>query len=122
MFNGNYVAYFDLLMTELWREAVEGGYRAMLERGTDMVVAELRVRYLAAAGFNEVLELEARVERMGTTSLATCIEVSKGALRVAEGELRHVFVDPADGAKRPIPDDVRRALEPYLAAPEAATP
>ena len=118
MFNGNYVAYFDLVMTELWREAA-GGYQAMLERGTDMVVAEVRVRYLAPAGFDDELELEALITRIGTTATTTRIEVSKGGLLVAEGELRHVFVDPATGAKTPIPNDVRRALQPYLAAAEA---
>jgi acyl-CoA thioester hydrolase len=45
VFNGNYLAYFDIGMTELWREA--GGYESMIAAGTDMVVVEARVRYLA---------------------------------------------------------------------------
>jgi len=42
VFNANYLAYFDLAMTELWREL--GGYSAMLDDGLDMVVAEANVR------------------------------------------------------------------------------
>jgi acyl-CoA thioesterase FadM len=34
---------------------------------------------------------------------------------VAEGELRHVCVEPATGAKQPIPDPIRRGLARYLA-------
>jgi acyl-CoA thioester hydrolase len=30
------------------------------------------------------------------------------------GELRHVFIDPATKAKRPMPENIRSALEPYL--------
>ena len=35
-FNAHYLNYFDTSMTELWRAAF-GGYRAMLDRGVDMV-------------------------------------------------------------------------------------
>jgi hypothetical protein len=28
--------------------------------------------------------------------------------------MRHVFIDPATKQKRPMPDDIRAALEPYL--------
>src|SRR5262249_61340495 len=38
VFNANYLTYFDLTMTELWRQL--GGYQAMVEAGVDMVVAE----------------------------------------------------------------------------------
>jgi acyl-CoA thioesterase FadM len=32
---------------------------------------------------------------------------------LAEGTLRHVFVTAGEGAKTPIPAEVRRALEPF---------
>jgi acyl-CoA thioesterase FadM len=35
---------------------------------------------------------------------------------VAEGRLRHVFVDAGTTEKKPIPDDVRAALDPYVTA------
>ena len=43
VFNANYLTYFDVTMTELWREL--GGYQAMVEAGVDMVVAEARILY-----------------------------------------------------------------------------
>lgn len=115
VFNAHYVAWFDLVMTELWREAI-GGYPAMLETGTDMVVAEVGVRFLGPAGFDDLLDLEAAVTRLGNTGMTTRITVSREGDPVAEGELRHVFVDPQSKQKKPIPDLVRRGLEPFLDA------
>ena len=45
--------------------------------------------------------------------MTTHIEVLRGTEVLADGELRHVFVDLATKQKKRIPDDVRRALEPY---------
>ena len=41
---------------------------------------------------------------------------------MVEGEVRHVFVEPGTNAKREIPDDIRRALEPYVADAAASSP
>lgn len=117
MFNANYVTYFDNTMTELWRAAL-GSYQAMVDGGTDMVVAEVGVRYRRPAGFDEELEVAAEVTRLGNTGMTTRFTVHRAAdaAALAEGEVRHVFVDPASKAKKPIPAQVRRALEPYAAA------
>ena len=115
VFNSHYVAWFDVLMTELWRE-VPGGYAGMMAAGTDMVVAEVGVRYLDAARFDDEVELRARVSRLGTTGMTTAIEVLRDGRALAEGHLRHVFIDLATSDKTPIPEDVRRALQPYAEA------
>ena len=115
MFNANYVAYFDVVITELWREAV-GPYQDMVEAGTDVVVAEVNVRFLGPAGFDDELEFEARLTRLGETSMSTRIDVSTGGGPVVEGHMRHVFIDPGTKAKRSIPDHIREGLEPYLEA------
>ena len=113
VFNAHYVTYLDIALTELWREAI-GPYAAMTGAGTDMVVAEVRARYLAPAGFDDVLEIGVVPTRLGTTSMTTRMEVRLGERLVVEGEMRHVFVDATTRSKRPIPDDVRRGLEPYV--------
>jgi acyl-CoA thioester hydrolase len=119
VFNANYVTYFDIALTELWREAI-GPYTAMTDAGTDMVVAEVRARYLAAARFDDLLDLAVIPTRLGETAMTTRTEVRCEGGLVVEGEIRHVFVDMATRQKRPIPDDVRRGLEPYLREPEPA--
>jgi acyl-CoA thioester hydrolase len=115
VFNGNYVAYFDVVITELWREAL-GPYEEMVEAGTDMVVAEINVRFLAPARFDDEIDFDAWLTRLGETAMSTRIDGAVRGERVVAGELRHVFIDPATKAKRPMPEDIREALEPYIAS------
>jgi len=113
VFNANYVAYFDVIITELWREAL-GRYQDMIEAGADMVVAEVNVRFLGPAAFDDELDFEARLTHLGETAMSTRIDASTGGKPVIEGRMRHVFIDPATKAKRPIPDQVRESLAPYV--------
>ena len=45
--------------------------------------------------------------------MTTRTEVTLDGRLVVEGRMRHVFVDATTREKRPIPDYVRRGLEPY---------
>jgi acyl-CoA thioester hydrolase len=117
VFYANYLMYFDVAMTELWREAFAGGYGGMIENGTDAMVAEANIRYRASARFDDELDLVARVTRIGTTSSATALtaeRVSDGAVLV-EADLRHVFIDPHTLEKKPIPDGVRAGMGRFAA-------
>src|SRR3954447_20353116 len=114
VFNANYLAYFDVVLTEWWREAL-GSYSAMLEAGADLVVAETRILFPSSAAFDDELDFELRVMRLGTTALQCRIDAYVGERVIVEGEIRHVFIDPATKAKRAMPDDIRAGLEPYVA-------
>jgi acyl-CoA thioester hydrolase len=112
VFNAHYLAFFDMAITELFREAV-GGYLSMVEDGTDLVVAEARIRYLAPLRFDDEFDLVILVADLGTTSMRTELAVEHDGETLAEGELRHVFVDAENGGKAPMPAQVRAALEAY---------
>ena len=118
VFNANYLAYFDLAMTELWREL--GGYGAMIDEGVDMVVAEARVRYLASLGFDDEAELAVCSITLGNTSMMTELAIYRGGDAVAEGDLRHVFVNTSEGGTAPIPEAVRSGLARYSAGSGAS--
>ena len=115
MFNANYLTYLDEAMTELFRASLNGGYQAMVEAGVDMVVAESTLRYLAPARFDDEIEIEATVTRLGRTGMTTAMRIARSAETLTEARVRHVFVHSGEGGKTPIPDGVRTALEPYLA-------
>jgi acyl-CoA thioester hydrolase len=117
VFYANYLAYFDHAITELWRAAI-GPYGEMRELGVDMVVAEATVRYRDSARFDEELDLVAQVTRLGTTSMTTGLTVKRvgDGATLAEGELRHVFVDPVSFEKHEIPGEVRTALGRFAIA------
>ena len=117
VFYANYLMYFDVAMTELWREAFGGGYAGMIDAGTDAMVAEATIRYRAPARFDEEVDLVATVTRLGNTSSTTGLRAeraSDGAV-LCEGELRHVFIDPETLSKREIPDEVRLGMSRFAA-------
>jgi acyl-CoA thioester hydrolase len=113
VFNANYFTYFDITITELWRKAF-GSYEAMVESGADLMVVEARARYMAPARFDDELSIGAGFAHMGTTSIQTRLLVRRNGEAVTEGDLRHVFIDPATQQKREPPADIRAALEQYL--------
>jgi acyl-CoA thioester hydrolase len=117
VFYPNYLAYFDHLLTELWREAV-GPYGQIHDLGIDLVVAEANVRYRQSARFDDEIEIAASIARLGTTSMKTELSVERvqDGVLLAEGDLRHVFVDPDSFEKREIPANVRGGLRRFAAA------
>ena len=112
VFYANYLVYFDVAMTELWREAFGNGYAGMIAEGTDAMVAEANIRYRASARFDDEIDLVARVTRIGTTSSVTQVTAERvpDGLVLAEADLRHVFIDPQTLEKREIPDQVRAGM------------
>jgi acyl-CoA thioester hydrolase len=113
VFNANYFAYFDIALTELWRDAF-GSYEALMAEGVDLVVAEASARFRAPARFDDELQITLEVERLGNTSMVSAIEIARDRKTLADGRIVHIFVR-ADrlGEKVPIPDHVRQVLQRY---------
>jgi acyl-CoA thioester hydrolase len=119
VFNAHYLAYFDIALTELWRAAF-GSYQAVVEQGVDVVVVEATTRFQAPATFDDEIDIEVAVARMGATSLALEETVRRDGELLVSGRTVHVCVDPATWAKREIPAFVRDGLAPFATrvAPE----
>ncbi len=105
----NYPEYVDIAMTELWRERI-GPYNDMVEAGSDMVVAELALRYRGSATFDDELDVVIEVDRLGETSLTCAWRIERDGDVLVEGTIRQVCIDPATKRKKPLPADVRAAL------------
>jgi acyl-CoA thioester hydrolase len=122
VFYANYLVYFDVGMTELWRTAF-GSYAGLIESGIDAMVAEVTVRYRGSARFDDEVDLVATVLSIGRTSSVTAMNVERVAdgEALVEGQLRHVFVDVTSHEKTEIPPHVREGLERFAnVEPEAA--
>jgi acyl-CoA thioester hydrolase len=115
VFNAHYVAWFDIAVTELFREAL-GSWAAMQERGVDVVVAEVNALFRAPARADDLVTLRAAIEGFGTTSMRLAVDVLRDGELLVEGRLRHVFVDARAWTKTPVPDWIRERLGPYVAA------
>jgi acyl-CoA thioester hydrolase len=115
VFNAHYFAYFDVALTEMWRAAF-GSYGNVVEAGTDVVVVEAAATFRAPARFDDEIEVELAIARLGTTSMTTQTIVRRDGRLLVEGRIVHVFVDPATMAKQAIPQRIRAGLEPYATA------
>jgi acyl-CoA thioester hydrolase len=104
-----YSDYVDIGMTELWRERI-GPYGEMVEAGSDMVVAELQLRYRASAVFDDELDVVIEVDRLGETSLTCAWRIERDGAALVDGTIRQVCIDPETKSKKPLPSDVRAAL------------
>ena len=116
VFNANYFAYFDIALTEMWREAF-GSYGDVVASGTDVVVVEAGATFRAPARFDDELDVELGIDRLGTTSMVTATTIRRDGEVLVEGRMVHVFVDAATLAKQPIPDRLRAGLEAFATSP-----
>ena len=107
-----YPEYYDISLTELFRVAF-GSYQAMVDGGVDMVVAEQSLRYRSSARFDDVVDVAIEVTHLGETSMQSRYRITRDDELIVEGELRHVFIDVATKAKRPMPDEIRAVLSTY---------
>ena len=112
VFNANYLLYFDVAFTELWRAAI-GPWQEMVERGVDAVVAEANVGFRAPARFDDELRLRAQVMRLGATAITTEIDVLRSDELLVEGWLRHVCVATDSWEKTELPEWVRSGLRRF---------
>jgi len=113
VFNANYLLYFDVAFTELWRAGV-GPWQEMVERGYDAVVAEANLRFHAPARYDDVLQLHARVAHLGTTAITTEIDVLRAGELLVAGRLRHVCLSTESWQKTELPEWVRAGLQPFV--------
>ncbi|HTT12654.1 MAG TPA: thioesterase family protein [Burkholderiaceae bacterium] len=125
VFNGHYLTYCDVAVTEYWRAIGLKYPDELLAGGTDTFVRKATVEYFAAAHYDDELFICARTARLGRSSLRFALELFRqddpGRALIA-AELVYVNADPKAKEPVPWPDRVReliRRFEP-LAPQEAA--
>ena len=109
VFNANHFAYFDVTLTELWRERF-GSYQALVDSGADVVVRDAQATFHGPVRFDDEIEIHVEVVRLGTTSMVLALSERRDGTLLVDGRMTYVFVDPATGAKQEIPAHVRQAL------------
>jgi acyl-CoA thioester hydrolase len=116
VFNANWLTYFDVTLTEWFREAF-GSYEVLIKAGCDVVLAETTVRFGGSAGFDDELAISVDVERLGNTSMVARFGAGRDDEVLVTGRTVYVFVDTSTMVKQAIPDFVRDALAPYVTGP-----
>ena len=114
VFNANHFAYFDITLTELWREAF-GSYDAMVDGGSDVIVVDAQASFHASPRFDELLDMEMTIANLGGSSMTSTFEEKRDGELLVTGGVVHVFVDPKTMQKQAIPGEVRERLARYVA-------
>jgi len=120
------IVYFARFFTwchdamEAMLAGVEGGYvNLVVHRRLGFPAVHVEADYAAPLRFGEEVHISATVERIGKSSIAMRFDLTRASDRDHVATLRHVVAVTDLDAMRahPIPEDVRSALEPWLAGP-----
>jgi acyl-CoA thioester hydrolase len=113
VFNGHYLTYFDVAITEYWR-AIGVPYPAVTERwGTDLFVVKAGIEYHGPAHYDDVLDIGVRVGHIGNSSLRFTLGIFRGDQHLIGGELVYVNVVPATRKASPVPPGLRELINAY---------
>lgn len=121
VFNGHYLTYCDVCVTEYWRAVGLAYPDDFLAGGSDTFVRKATLEYHQPARFDDELEVCGRAARLGRSSLRFVVEMyRRGATEapLIEGELIYVNADPA--GTRSVPWSAR--VRSHLMAFEILTP
>lgn len=110
--NGRYVAYVEDAINEFIRENGLAAQFDPASAGPAYHVKKVELVYQSPVGFEDVVDITARVDRVGRTSITFAAEVRPvGADAPAvEATVVWVCVDPATRRAEPVPEHVHAAL------------
>jgi acyl-CoA thioester hydrolase len=120
VFNGHYLTYFDVGITEYWRAIGYPYPDALLAQGSDTFAVKATIEYHAPARYDDLLEVLVRVGRIGRTSLQFLVEIHRGEARLISGELIYVNADATTRKPVPVPAFLREAIVRFERVPPAA--
>lgn len=109
VWNGNYLTYFDVAMTEYLR-AMGLAYQEVVGESLEFVLARFEIDYKAPASFDDHVEIYTGVSRIGNASIAFGFEMFNGdnGLLLTQGQAVYVVLDRRTGATTRVPDRFRQ--------------
>ena len=108
--HSQHLVYFEEARAAYWREVV--GRRGAGLDDIDYVLAEASVRFRKRVFYPGTLEVGVRVSRLGKRHFEMEYEVrsAEGEV-VSSGTTTQIMYDYAGGSSKPVPEEVRRAIE-----------
>ena len=113
VFNGHYLTYFDVAITEYWRALGLPYPQTTGDTGGELYTVKASVEYHAPARYDDELELCVRCARIGRSSLTFSIEIWRADTHIASGELIYVHADPASRKSAPLSERLTGAIRRF---------
>lgn len=125
VFNGHYLNYFDVAMTEYMRDLGFPYPQGLIDNGTDLYVRKATVEYLDEVRFDNMLDICTRVSKIGNSSLTFTFEVYRAGEDdlLIHGSNVYVNVEVSTRRSAPLPPGLTGAIaRREEAAAPAGTP
>jgi acyl-CoA thioester hydrolase len=113
VFNGHYLTYFDIAVTEYWRAIGLPYPHAFEGTGVDLFAVKSTVEYRAPARYDDMIDVGCRVARLGRSSIVFELAIWRDGDEITRGELVYVCADPVARKGIAIPDAVRAAIRAW---------
>jgi acyl-CoA thioester hydrolase len=113
VFNGHYLTYFDLAMTEYLRALGFPYPSGLLEAGSDLFVVKATLEYKASAHYDDEIDIHCRVARIGRSSIQFLFEIYRDDELLVTGENIYVNADPETKQSSSVPDVLREAIKRF---------
>jgi acyl-CoA thioester hydrolase len=115
VFNGHYLTYFDVAVTEYWRTIGLPYPQGLEGTGVDVFAVKSTVEYKAPAHFDDELTICVRIARLGNSSMTFELAIERDANIITRGELIYACADPLKHCAVNIPDLLRSAITQFEA-------
>src|SRR5262245_8085603 len=90
VFNGHYLTYFDVAITEYWRAIGLPYPEALAGTGVDLFAVKSTVEYLAPAHYDDMIEIGCRAAHLGRSSILFELAIWRGGEAITRGEVIYV--------------------------------
>ena len=122
-FNGSYLGWLEVAQAEYFRNLGFSIYRIAANGYFDSAVVKVTIEYKVPARVDQMLDLRARVTRIGNTSLTLQVGIFRDAgdpedplLTTIESVYVGYYADT--GGTRPVPDSIRQLVDAWENAGE----
>ena len=113
VFNGHYLMYFDVAITEYYRALGYPYPDGLARHGTDLFVKKAEVEYHGSAGYDDEIDVCVRVARLGRSSFEFQLEIYRADQLLVGGRVVYVNADPGSKTAAPLPEDLRQRVLGY---------
>jgi acyl-CoA thioester hydrolase len=111
VFHAQYLAFMERARTELLNEAGVDLARVAEERGVQLMVSDIAVKYHRAARLNDLLSASAEVVRIGRASVVFRQLVERAGELLVEAEVTIAVVDRSRMKPARMPKELEQALK-----------
>ncbi|GAA6132434.1 acyl-CoA thioesterase [Halopseudomonas sabulinigri] len=113
VFNGHYLNYADVGVTEYYRELNAANPGRDDLSGNEFFAVKTLLEYRAPAMFDDLLDIRLRVSRLGNSSMAFSVGIFRHETLLVEGEIVYVRADQQTRRPLPIPAGFKEAIRQF---------